>query len=303
MRSRTGSLIVLAVLASAPVLAQDLEVFKFGDFVDPAILDGMSKGRGESLYYFASDIHLGYISDYQSRSTFSEEDAFFLRISNNLYLRDWQFGVKATSFGDRRDMVAIGNRLTLDVGYYFTDSIRIVEDDRQYVVDQASRVRFSWDSRYLLIEERVDAFSVDYDIKLDGPPDSVKTAVRNILGGYTYTWVEPTEVDGGHGQHYLSMRYRAPVRHFSNGARLFGGYGLGIERTLGHTRWGALRMEIGYEFPIPDSDNKLRIVYAPAYQLDRGHYDQEISILFNPPLMTALGRLPWGSASKSKDSR
>jgi hypothetical protein len=292
-RVMVGVMGLTFLLFSGATHAQNLEVFALDDFVEPELLEFPSDDGVVSAAFLTSKVQFGFVENYQRLSTPTEEDLFFLRVSNNFYYKSFQGGVKVTVLeepGDQRAYV-VADRLTLEGGYYFKTK-QAVEDQAE-PLSYTNRVRVSWDQESLSDGEVSSAFNVALDLTAD--------VFKGVMSGYNYTWREGAEEETGHDEHYLSANSRFPVKKFSNDSRIWMGMAIGAERTLGHTRWGAARLELALDAPLNLFNTRFRFVYSPSYQFDRGEYNQEISVFLNPPVFGRFFGIP-GSEPPASDN-
>lgn len=272
------------LLSSAQARSQDLQVFDVEDFVDPALLKLL--GEGQESKVFASLLILGGAGrNLQVRSDFVEGDFTFAHVAGDVYYGDWQFGLDVLDLTPREEDARFSDRLTLEAGRYFTSKTYMVhEKERQIPVRYVARARLAWELERRPGRAPGHAVTVALDTRRDGP----RIGAVDPIGGYTYTWVQAGDGDQGHDRHYLSLGLRSPIAAYNNGGKIFLGVGVGIENTLGRFRWGAPRFELVGEVPIRRWESKLRLSWAPAYQLDKGVFKQEVAILLVPPLLSRV---------------
>lgn len=275
--------LLLASTASA-LAAQDLDIFDSDDFVDPEILQVVVDGKTTSAGFFATYVSSGYISDYQNRSTFTQESPLFVRLANSVSYKNFQASFKVVSLDGESEKALFRNKFTLEGDYYFkldAASKSSAPDGSEETTAFSNRLRVAWDQYRREKGETSSAVTcgLDYTAGALLPGQVVRIE---------YTWVNASRSDDGSNRHYLSLNYRTPLQAFQNGSKIVVGLGFGIERTLRHVRMGAVRTELAFEFPIFTSESKLRLTYAPSYQLDQGRSNQELSILFSPPTFTRL---------------
>jgi hypothetical protein len=274
------------LLAATSALGQHLEVFNIEDFVDPSLLDLLST-KEEARAFGALTLVTGAGRDLQRWGESAEGDFHFAHLAGDLYMGRWQLGLDAISLNSQEAGPRFGDRLGIQVGHYSTSATLVEVDEknqRQLLVRYVTRTLFLWQVERRPGGDLGHSFTLGLDLRRDGP----RTSVVDVVGGYTYTWVQAGEGDNGHDRHYLSFDYRSPIAAYKNGIRLLTGFGIGAENTLGHFRWGAARFELAAEIPIRPIQSKVRLSWAPSYQLDRGEFHHELAVLFLPPVASRV---------------
>jgi hypothetical protein len=279
-----------SLLTPLPGLGQHLEVFDVEDFVDPALLALLSQ-KEEARAFGALSFVTGAGRDFQRWGEFTEGDFHFAHLSGDLYVGRWQLGVDAISLNPQEAGPRFGDRLGLQLGHYsISDELLETDHDNheQVPVRYVTRTRLLWQVEQRPGGDLRHSVTMGLDLRRDGP----RTSIHDVVGGYTYTWVQAGEGDRGHDRHYLSFDYRTPFAAYRNGIRLSAGFGIGAEHTLGHFRWGAARLEIADDIPIRPIRSKVRLSWAPSYQLDRGEFHNELAVLFLPPVTSKIFSRP-----------
>jgi hypothetical protein len=280
---RTLALILVLWSTASALAAQDLDVFDSDDFVDPEILQVVVDGKTTSAGFFATYVSSGYISDYQNRSTFTQESPLFVRLANSVSYKNFQASFKVVSLDGESEKALFRNKFTLEGDYYFKlDAVPSGSaGGPAEAVPFSNRLRIAWDQYRREKGEISSAVTCGLDF-----------TAGSLLPGQVmrieYTWVNASRSDDGSNRHYLSLNYRSPLQAFENGSKILVGFGVGAERTLRQVRLGAVRTELAFEFPLFTSESKLRLTYAPSYQLNQGRSNQELSLLFSPPTFARL---------------
>ena len=284
------------LLSAMPATGQRVQVFDVEDFVDPSLLELLGKGQ-EAKAFAALSLVGGTGRNLQRWGEFAEEDFHFAHLAGDLYYRNWQIGMDAFSLDSQAASPRFGDRLGIEVGRYSTSETYVVQDterQRQELVRFVRRALLAWQ-----VERRPHgglghSVTLGLDIRRDGP----RVGIADPIGGYTYTWVQAGEGDHGHDRHQLSLDFRSPIAAYRNGAQITTGFGIGAERSLGHYRWGAVRLELAGDLPIRALRSKVRLSWAPSYQLDRGEFNNEVALLVVPPLFSQIlspSRIHFGS--------
>jgi len=289
---RRAALLLSAWLLLAPALAlgQHLEIFDVEDFVDPALLALLSQ-KEEARAFGALSFVTGAGRDFQRWGEFTEGDFHFAHLSGDLYVGRWQLGVDALNLNPQEAGPRFGDRLGFQLAHYsLSDDLLEMDEDnqRQHGDRFVTRTRLLWQVEQRPGGDLRHSVTMGLDLRRDAPP----TSIHDVIGGYTYSWVQAGEGDRGHDRHYLSFDYRTPIAAYENGIRLSAGFGIGAEHTLGHFRWGAARFELADDIPIRPIRSKVRLSWAPSYQLDRGEFHNELAILFLPPVASRIFSRP-----------
>ncbi|HEV7508574.1 MAG TPA: hypothetical protein VGS07_27075 [Thermoanaerobaculia bacterium] len=268
------------LFSAAQAVSQDLQIFDVEDFVDPALLKPL--GQGSDAKAFGSLLLLSGIGrNLQIRSDTGKGDFTFAHLAGDIYYGNWQFGLDAIDISRNAESARFGERLSLEAGRYFTSKTYVNQKkERPIQVRYVTRALLRWDWEERPHGEIGHAASLDVDIRRDGP----RAGAFDPIGGYSYTWVQAGEGDKGYDRHYLSLGFRTPIAAYNNGGNVLMGMGVGIESIVGRFRWGAPRLELSGELPVR-SWGKVRLSWAPTYQLDQGVFKQEYAILFIPPLL------------------
>lgn len=285
-RHAAFSLATWFLLIAAPALGQHYQVHDVEDFVDPSLLAHLAEIKDANAFG-ALTLVTGAGRDLQRWGELTEGNFHFAHLAGDLYMGRWQFGLDAIRLNPQEAGPRFGDRLGLQVGRYSTteDIVEVDENNqRQLLVRYVTRKSLSWQVERQPGGDLGHSLTLGWDLRRDGP----RTSIVDVVGGYTYTWVQAGEGDGGHDRHYVSFDYRSPIAVYKNGIRLSAGFGIGAEQTLGHFRWGAARFELADDIPIRPIRSKVRISWAPSYQLDQGDFHHEIAILFLPPVTSRI---------------
>lgn len=269
------------LLVAAPALAQHLEVFDVEDFVDPSLLELLSQ-KADARAFGALTLIAGGGRDFERWSEVAKGDFQFTHLAGDLYTGRWQLGFDALQLDPKQAGSRFGDRLGLRIGHYSTSEIP--GESGQPAVRMVDRTHFEWQ-----VERRPGGglgheLTVGLDLRRDGP----RTSIIDVVGGFSYTWVQAAPGDQGHDRHYVSFGYRSPITAYSNGVVFSTGFGYGAENTLGRFRWGAVRLELTSDFPIRPLRSKIRLSWAPVYQLDRGELHHELAVVFLPPIVSHI---------------
>lgn len=281
---------IWALLWSAPARGQHLRVFELEDFVAPSLLQLLGEGE-EAKAYAALSLVTGAGRDLQRWGEVTKGDFRLAHLAADFYSGNWQLGVDALNLSSGEDTARFGDRLGLQVGRYSISDTFVEldeENQRQDLYRYVHRTLVTWHAERQPQGGLGHSVTVDLDVRRDGPSSSLV----DVIGGYSYSWVKAGEGDNGHDRHYLSLDFRSPVAAAKNGARLVTGFGVGVEHVRGHFQWGAVRYEISGDLPIRPLQSRLIISWAPAYQLDRGELQQEVAVLFVPPLVSRIFSAP-----------
>jgi hypothetical protein len=272
------------LLSATQAVSQDLQIFDVEDFVDPALLKPL--GEGQEAKAFASLLLLGGIGrNLQMRSDTGKGDFTFVHLAGDVYYGDWQLGLDAIDITRNAESAFFSERFSLEVGRYFTSKpFDNQENEGSVRAHYVTRAILRWDFEERPRGELGHVVTVDVDIRRDGP----RVGLFDPIGGYSYTWVQAGDGDKGHDRHYLSLGLRKAIAAYSNGGKIFIGIGVGIESIQGQFGWGAPRFELVGELPLRPRGSKIRLSWAPAYQLDQGVFKQEYAILFIPPILSSF---------------
>ena len=285
-RHAAFSLAAWLLLIAAPAFGQHYQVFDIEDFVDPSLLGRLAEIK-EAKAFGALTLVTGAGQDLQRWGELTEGSFSFAHLAGDLYMGDWQFGLDAISLNPQEPRPLFGDRLGLQIGRYSTseDLVEVDEENnRQLLVRYVTRKFLLWQVERQPEGGLGNSLTLGLDLRRDGP----RTSIVDVVGGCSYTWVQAGPGDNGHDRHYASFDYRSPIAAYKNGIRLSAGFGIGAEYTLGRFRWSAARLELADDIPIRPIRSKVRLSWAPSYQLDQGEFHHELAVLFLPPVTSRI---------------